>query len=506
MPLRLPLALPSVDLEPRLQHERDRCEFLMFRATSIPGNALFDHISRYFRFALGRQTVSDTQRRYVAIVHGLFSGLGSRTVTLLVSFVSVPLTVRYLGAERYGAWVTISTAITWAVVADLGLGNSITNAVSEAYAANRPDLAHNYVASAFWSTAAIAVFFALTFFMLSPRISWERVFNVQSLQARHEIGPAVAIAFAIFLLNVPLSVVPKIYGAYQQVALANAWMAAGSIVSLAAIVLVTQLKLGLPSLVLAVSGSMFLVNLFSALWLFGWSKPWLAPNPSAVTWEALRKLTSLGGMFFVIQIAGLILFQTDNLIIAHYLGAAAVTPYSVTWRLFAYTAIFQILATPAYWPAYAEAFSRGDRSWVRRSFRWNLTLTIASTLCLTLPLVAFGRWIIQKWAGAPAVPPTALLFAMGFWSLIYGIGCSQSCILASSSRLGGQVIYSASAAVLNLVVSILLVQRIGVTGAILGTIVAYLACISIPQWIEVRRALQGDSSVLVATCAAGRNR
>jgi O-antigen/teichoic acid export membrane protein len=196
-------------------------------------------------------------------------------------------------------------------------------------------------------------------------------------------------------------------------------------------------------------------------------------------------------MFFVIQVAGLVLFQTDNLIIAHYLGAAAVTPYSVTWRLFTYTALFQILAGPAYWPAYAEAFARGDRVWVRRRFKVNLRITIGSTLLLVLPLVFFGRSIIKRWAGSAAVPPGALLLWMGMWSLIYSAMNSQSCLLSGSGRVKVQMIYSAVAAVVNLILTIVLVQRMGLVGVIMGTVGAYLICIVVPQSIEVERSIRG---------------
>jgi O-antigen/teichoic acid export membrane protein len=410
-------------------------------------------------------------------------------VAAVVSFVSVPLTVKYLGAERYGAWIIIGTAIAWAALADLGLSNSLTNAVSEGYAKGRQDLAQRYVAAAFWALAAVAALLGLIFFCAWPHIPWERVFNVQSLQARKEVGPAIAVAFGIFVLNFPFSTTAKIYGAYQEVAKGNAWAAAGNLLGLAALIVVTQLKGGLVSLVIAVSGALLLVNVISAVWLFGWSKPWLFPRPSRVTYSAIQKLTSLGGMFFVIQISALVLFQTDNLIIAHYLGAAAVTPYSVTWRLFTYTALFQIVASPSYWPAYAEAFSRGDRAWVRRRFRMNLRITITSTLVLALPLVVFGRWIIEKWAGSAAVPPTGLLLWMGIWSLLYSAMNSQSCVLASAGRVKIQTIYSLAASGVNLLLSIALVQRLGLVGVIMGTVGAFLICVVVPQSIEVERSM-----------------
>ncbi|MGC2476572.1 MAG: MATE family efflux transporter, partial [Candidatus Sulfotelmatobacter sp.] len=328
------------------------------------------------------------------------------------------------------------------------------------------------------------------FFPIWRIVSWDRVFNVQALQARTEIGPAVAIAFIIFVLNLPVSIIAKIYGAYQEVSTANMWSAAANVLSFAALIAVTRFHGGLVPLVVSVSGTVLLVNVISAVWVFGYSKPWLVPRIRRVTLSSVRKLMSLGGMFFLVQVAALILFQTDNLIIAHYLGAAAVTPYSVTWRLFNYTMIFQILASPSYWPAYAEAFARGDRAWVRRSFRTNFGVTLGSAILLTIPFMFFGRSIIRLWAGNAAVPSSDLLIWMGIWSLIYGATVSQSCVLASAGRLKGQTVYSISAAIVNLVLSIFLVQKIGLTGVIVGTIGAYITCLIVPQSIEVERTIR----------------
>jgi O-antigen/teichoic acid export membrane protein len=446
---------------------------------------------RYIRLALGKgQIANDAQRRHVGILRGMSTGLVGKGISIIVSFISVPLTLRYLGPERYGVWVTISTAMMWITLADFGMSNSLTNAISEAYGKDRRDLAQSYVASAFWLLAAGVVLFGVIFFPIWHLVTWDRVLNVQTAQARAEAAPAVAIAFVIFALNFPFTSISKIYGAYQEVAIANAWAATGNLLSLGALIAVTQLKGGLVWLILAVSGAVLFVNVISAVWVFWWSKPWLLPRLTSITQHAVKKLSGIGGMFFVVQLAGLVLFQTDNLIIAHFLGAKAVTPYSVTWRLFTYTTLFQILAGPSYWPAYAEAFSRSDRAWVRRTFRMNLTATVGSTLVLGLPLVLFGQVFIEKWAGKEAVPTFSLLLWMGVWSVISAAMNSQACILASSGRLRGQMFYSVAAAAVNLALSIMLVQKIGLTGVIIGTVVAYLTCVIVPQWREVEHAIR----------------
>src|SRR5437763_767538 len=79
-----------------------------------------------------RHPVGEAQRRHVRLLQTLATGMAGRGVNVLVSFLSLPLTIGYLGKERYGLWVTITTMLAWLNIADLGLGNSLTNALAEA--------------------------------------------------------------------------------------------------------------------------------------------------------------------------------------------------------------------------------------------------------------------------------------------------------------------------------------------------------------------------------------
>jgi O-antigen/teichoic acid export membrane protein len=52
------------------------------------------------------------------------------------------------------------------------------------------------------------------------------------------------------------------------------------------------------------------------------------------------------------------------------------------------------------------------------------------------------------------------------------------------------VIYSIAASVVNLILSIVLVQRLGLVGVIMGTVGAFLICVVVPQTVEVERSLR----------------
>ena len=61
------------------------------------------------------------------------STIGTRVITAIVGIISVPMTLHYLGAERYGLWMAISSFIAMLTFADLGVGNGLFNAVAESY-------------------------------------------------------------------------------------------------------------------------------------------------------------------------------------------------------------------------------------------------------------------------------------------------------------------------------------------------------------------------------------
>ena len=62
-----------------------------------------------------------------------------------MGFVSVPLTVHYLGAERYGVWLTISSLLVWVALTDFGLaGNALVNVLSEAVGNDDRGVARQY--------------------------------------------------------------------------------------------------------------------------------------------------------------------------------------------------------------------------------------------------------------------------------------------------------------------------------------------------------------------------
>jgi O-antigen/teichoic acid export membrane protein len=340
-------------------------------------------------------------------------------------------------------------------------------------------------------TTSIAGLAAVALAVAWRSIDWMSLFNVASLVPRSEVNRTAVVAAALVLIGLPASLASRILAGYQEVHITNLVVAVGAVANVAGLLLGIEFRVSMPVL-LAMSAGFITVCNFSALAAtLTLYKPWLRPRLAFLDWITARELLASCSGFFLIQIAGVVVFSSDNLVVSHYLGAAQVTPYNVTWRLAMLTAVLQALVFPALWPAYAEAYARHDYAWMRRTFRFVMRATLALNLACAVIFITFGKTLIRLWAGPAAVPSTALVAAMALWAIISGFMTVESCLLAAVNRTRAQGVLSIFAAALNLGLSIVLVQRIGAVGVIAGTILSYLVVLVVPQSLIVRDVLNG---------------
>lgn len=91
----------------------------------------------------------------------------------------------------------------------------------------------------------------------------------------------------------------------------------------------------------------------------------LRPSYRFFNKDRLKGLFSIGVKFFILQIAGAVIFQTSNIIISKLFTPSAVTPYQISYRYFSLVLLaFSIICTP-YWTATTDAYERHDFEWIK---------------------------------------------------------------------------------------------------------------------------------------------
>lgn len=416
--------------------------------------------------------------------------VASRGIGALTTLITVPLTLGYLGTERYGLWMTISSLIAFLIFTDLGIGNGLLTAIANASGRDDRVQAARDVASAFWMLVAVGGFLVVLVLATLPIVSWAAVFNVNTAEARAEAGPAM-IAFGVcFAASLPLAAVTQVRYGYQEGYLNSGFVAAGSILGLILVVLAIQLELGLPFLVLALMGSPLVAGTANALVLFRKQRPWLAPSLKRADGATAIALLRSGSQFLVLQLALAAAFYSDTLIAARVIGPQAVAEYSVATKLFLVPTVLVTAALGPLWPAYGEAIARRDLDWVRSTLRRSILVALALTVPVSIALALLANPILALWIGGAVSPPTLLVAGIAIWTVLSGVGTALAMLLNGLHILRVQIVTAVIMAILNVGLSIFLASRIGVAGVILGTVIAYPISTLLPLGLYLPRVFR----------------
>ncbi len=428
--------------------------------------------------------------RYRRIALTTLTQVAAKGINILTALVSVPLALGYLGTERYGMWLTISSFIVILRFADLGLGNGVLNMISATEGKDEQSMAQRYVSSGFFMLCGIAFLLATLFLAAYPLVDWPQVFNVSSNQAQTEANSAVIVFAICFLLGLPLGLVQRIHFGYQEGFVNSAWLALGNLLGLGGVLLVIHLQAGLPWLVLMLAGAPVLALLLNGIILFRFRRPWLRPRWEFVESDAVRRLLDLGGAFFVLQVAVAVTFSSDNIVAAQVLGAEAVSDYGVPMRLFMTVSLLVGMALQSFWPAYGEAIARQDIRWVRRTLTRSLVATVAVSTFPALFLILFGRPLILWWTAGEIETSLVLLTGLAIWTVLSATGNALAMFLNGANIIRFQAICAVLLMVAALAAKIFFARRFGVPGIVWGTVGAYVLFTVLPMALYIPRLLK----------------
>jgi len=393
---------------------------------------------------------------------------------MVISLLLVPVTIDYLSVETYGIWLTISSVLSIISLLDIGLGNGLRNKFSEAVSQKDHKLARSYVSTSYVLFSAIQLILLLLFALL--------IYNIPLLKIigngidSHQLQAVALITVTAISIKLVLDNVSTVLIALQQVGLANLLSLLGN-----ALVLIGTYWLasfGKESLVYlaAVTVSCPLVVLaVSSLLLYRGRLKAYRPALAYVKKEHIGRLISLGYRFFFIQIAVVILFYSDNLIITRLFGTAEVTVYTIAFRYFnIISAAFAIVVSP-YWPAFTEAYVKQDMHWVKATYRRLQRLWVLLLLTVS-GMVVFSGWFYKFWLTDRVDVPFTLSLCMGLLVLTTCWNNITSTLLNGIGKIQMQLYYSLGSAVVNIPLSVFFARtmKMGTAGVALATAVSLL--------------------------------
>ena len=413
--------------------------------------------------------------RWRKIRQSLF-GLGIlKIINLCISLLLVPLTLQYLGPLKYGVWLTLSSIVGWTVFFDFGLSNGMRNKLGEALAENNIELAKSIISTTFYILLFVSSFLYGTFWFVFPFLDWVKILNAPTQLS--DINLLVISAYSFFILKFISGIIITILVTDQRPATAELINTIAASLSLLAIYLLTIFSEGsLLYVGLSMTAFAALIPLLASIWFFQKNYRNLRPSYKAFNLKEVNSLSSQGVQFFLIQVSGLVLFTTDNVIITHLFGPEEVVPYNISFKIFSYIILAYGVVMAPLWSVYTEAYYKNDSGWIEATLKKMLVIWLVF-VSITIFLFFYSDDVYSMWVGDTIEVPKLLSLFMGTYVLLHTFNMIFVTFIFATSKLRMQTYISVFGAFINLPLSYIFAISLGFGSA--GVILATVICGSI---------------------------
>lgn len=390
-----------------------------------------------------------------------------------LSFFMMPWLVRHLGDRMYGLWTLVGSVLGYYGLIDVGLSSAVVRFISRAVGQDDKDEIRRVFCTAFYLFLTLGLMTAGLTFGIAAFVK-ALVRNADDVVLFRSLLIILGLNFAfdfpvrafnaVFTstirddLSVGLSMIKTLLSTFFVV-----WMIAHGhgIVAMAAV-----------SVTFSVMDSLARVRIAFLL------EPAISIRPRYFDRTRIRSLFGYSAYTFVGHIADLFCYKMDSLVTTLGVGLAAVTHFAVASRLVEYMTQSLSEMIRVVTPVFSQDEGRNDFHAIRRRFSFLMRLSVFFAVFTCGVAAFYGRHFLDTWMG-PAYRDSyiVLLILIGglfirlmqFPAIPVLYGISKHKYYTYTNLIEGSV---------NLVLSLMWVERWGIRGVALGTAVP-MAFISI---------------------------
>jgi O-antigen/teichoic acid export membrane protein len=398
------------------------------------------------------------------LLSGSMTRLASTIATALITLLIMPFVIHTLGDRMYGIWTLVAAFIGYYGVLDLGLSQAITRYLGRSLgSANEEEC--NQV---FNTSLRIYLILGGVVLLLTAVLAALAPLFCRSAEDAALFWKIILILGVSFALQFPMRVFSGVLEAHLRFDLT----AALELLTLGirTVLLIALLLLGYR--VVGLAWATLLAGIPSTVLSIHWTRkelPFLCLDSQYWKIETAKTLFAYSAFSFIAQLAYIIRFRVDSVVVAAFLGLAAVTHYSIAGRLAQYfTALLGALL--GWLPSlFSRQEGAKDLEAVRRTFFFGTKLSVSISTFFAFGLLACGKPFISRWMGAEYVDAYPVLVALTLGLTFFAWQGTSISLLYGISRHKVLAMFNSIEAVANLALSLVLVRRYGMVGVAVGT-------------------------------------
>ena len=389
-----------------------------------------------------------------------------------LSYISIPLFLKYLGDKDYGIWMTIFSIVSW--INTLGIGNGLKNKLTESYAKKNYKEVKEYIITGYISLVFLALIFWIIGCVGIYFFNFSQGLNI-GYYSENYLKLLFFITYSLTLINFIVKIYNVLYLSVHNSYTSNLCTLLFQILFILILIILNKInKISLLSIVFIYPGFTLILGVIFTVIFFKKYKN-IRPKLEDFRKEKIKMINGLGLYFFLIQISLLILMTTDNMIIMRYLGAEEVATYDIISKLFQAILVIESLISAPMWPLFIDAYVKNDKNWIIKIYIKLNLLFLVAILGVTI-VVYIAPLLIKIWIGKDLVFPKYLILFLGIFTINRIWGDIYCIFTNATNKIKLQMWLLILGAVINIPLSIFFIKKFsfGSSGVILATNISLL--------------------------------
>jgi len=395
----------------------------------------------------------------------------SMIVTIVTSFITLPILIKLLGDETYGIWVIIGALMGYFGVLDFGLSGAVIRFLSLHWKEQSPQKIGEVLITSLVGLSVFSVFV----FLIVLTVMW----CAPLFLTDPEMTGTVRLVLLIMGLDLVFGFVMTIY---KSVLITQLRFDILSMIQ----ILHSLIRLGCVFAILAYEGGIleiavmtFILNIFLRCAHAYYA---IASLPEGVfkrqyfNKAALFKYFNFGKFSFLGQLADIVRFRIDVMVIGGLLSSVAVVPYNIALQLqsAAGQSVGNVISGTQ--PIFTNYFGQNRLDLMREKLLLLTRIGVCVSVMAASSVILIATPFITFWVGESyltAVPPLTVL------CLLFPLGIGQNAavqIFYAASKHHQYAYANMTEAVFNLLLSLWLIQHFGIFGVALGTAIPFVVC------------------------------
>ena len=395
------------------------------------------------------------------------AGIGFALASAAASLIATPQLLRWIGAERLGAYKALTDWVGYLMFFEAGLGGALMGSFAVSLGKGDGVAVTRMLSAglrAYWRVMLAQLVCGIALVIVLPHLVSTNSLSVHELR--------IAGAIALFpIAFTPLLVFRALAEARQRGYLNWLLMTAQVLVMNGLLLFAARLGRGLIGLSIA-----FAVAQIPTLLVLAWD----GTKAYHGAWKTVSKQTDRTALWrlswptFIHGLTDRVGLLSDNIVIAWMLGPAAVVPFFLTQQL-AILAQSQLKGLGnATWAGLAELSALGDKAKLQARLLELTGLVSGLGMVVLLPIAAYNRAFVHLWVSQSVYAGDAVteLACLNAW--LWAIFSLWGWIILGAGLIRQWMPFAIFSTLINIVVSVIGTTTLGLIGPLLGTLTALL--------------------------------